>query len=150
QHLVTRQLREALAAGLQGEVLLAGLGAAQVRGEDHLGARIHQQLDGGERLANAGVVGDLPRLLVERNVEVHPHEDALARHTRVRLDEVRDPADAGELHAAAPFLATSSERSTMRCEKPISLSYQEKILANLSPSTCVMVASKVLDAWLPM
>ncbi len=38
----------------------------------------------------------------------------------------------------------------MRFEKPVSLSYQEKTLANRSPSTWVMVASKMLDAGFPM
>ena len=38
----------------------------------------------------------------------------------------------------------------MRFEKPISLSYQEKIFAKRSPRTWVIVASKMLDAGLPM
>src|ERR1019366_4369356 len=46
--------------------------------------------------------------------------------------------------------ATSWPSSTMRFEKPHSLSYQAKTLANRSPITWVMVASKIDEAGLPM
>ena len=52
--------------------------------------------------------------------------------------------------AQSPFAAIIRATSTMRCEKPISLSYQEKIFAKRSPRTDVIVASNVLDAGDPM
>jgi hypothetical protein len=98
EHLVAGQLREAGAARLEGEVPLAGLRAAHVRREDHLRASVHDQLDGRERLADAGIVRDLSRLLVERDVEIHPHEDAATLEAPLRRGEIGDPADASELH----------------------------------------------------
>lgn len=53
------------------------LGAAQVRGHDHPGARVGQRLDGGHHGADAAVVGDGGA--VQRDVQVGADEDALAR-----------------------------------------------------------------------
>lgn len=46
-------------------------------GEDDLGAVGEEVLDGGDGGADAGVVGDV-LVVVERHVEVGPHEHALA------------------------------------------------------------------------
>ena len=46
-------------------------------GEDDLGAVAEEVLDGGDGGADAGVVGDV-LVVVERHVEVGPHEHALA------------------------------------------------------------------------
>ena len=51
------------------------LGAAEVRAEDDLGLVAESVLDGGEGLADAGVVGD--DAVLERNVEIDADEDAL-------------------------------------------------------------------------
>jgi hypothetical protein len=48
-----------------------------VRREHERGAALAQPLDRRQRCADARVVGD-PPLLVERDVEVHAHEHALA------------------------------------------------------------------------
>jgi hypothetical protein len=66
QHLVAGELGEASRRTTSSERLaLAGLRPAHVRGEDHLRAGIHRELDGGQRLADARIVGDRARLLVE-------------------------------------------------------------------------------------
>ena len=49
--------------------------SAQVRTEDHLGAVVDGAIDGWQGRANAGVVGDLVRI-VQRNVEVGSDDDA--------------------------------------------------------------------------
>ena len=69
------QLSQPLRGRAQRQLGLAVLGPAQVRGEHELGAAPAQLLDGREGGADAGVVGDVP--VVERDVEVDPHEDAL-------------------------------------------------------------------------
>ena len=51
------------------------LGAAEVRAEDDLGLVAEGVLDGGEGLADAGVVGD--DAVLEGDVEVDADEDAL-------------------------------------------------------------------------
>ena len=51
------------------------LGAAEVRAEDDFGVAAERVLDGGESLADAGVVGDLA--IFEGDVEVDSDEDAL-------------------------------------------------------------------------
>ena len=53
------------------------LGAAQVRGDDHAGARVGEGLDGGQDGADAAVVGDGGA--VQRHVQVGADEDPLAR-----------------------------------------------------------------------
>jgi len=52
--------------------------------------------------------------------------------------------------ATSQRLATSFTRSTMRSEKPHSLSYQENTFAKRSPIVLVSVASKMLEWLLPM
>ena len=50
-------------------------------GEDDLGALLEEVLDGGDGGADAGVVGDV-LVVVERHVEVGPHEHALPLELR--------------------------------------------------------------------
>ncbi len=52
------------------------LRAAQVGAQDDLGPLIHGTVDGGQRGADPGIVGDL-MVVVERDVEVSPDDDAL-------------------------------------------------------------------------
>ncbi len=54
------------------------LGAAQVRGDDHLGARVGEGLDGGQNGADAAVVGD--QAVGQRDVQVGADEDPLVVH----------------------------------------------------------------------
>ena len=53
------------------------LGATKVSREHNLGALANEVVDGGQRCANAGVIGDGAGI-IEGNVEVNPHEDAFA------------------------------------------------------------------------
>src|SRR5262245_41122246 len=53
------------------------LGPAEVAHHDRACPSVENVLDGRQRRANAPVVGDFARLLVERHVEVDANEDAL-------------------------------------------------------------------------
>ena len=53
------------------------LGATKVSREHNLGALANEVVDGGQRCANAGVIGDGTGI-IKGNVEVNPHEDAFA------------------------------------------------------------------------
>ena len=106
---------------------------------------LERVLDGGQRRADARVVRHLARLLVERDVEVDADEDALAVDRRAASMDLIIASAGGPCPlqlAADEQLATS----TMRLEKPHSLSYQENTLTNLpSPTTAVCVESKIED-----
>jgi hypothetical protein len=69
------QFAEPLRGGPQRGLGVAPLGPAQVRAEDEGRTAAEQQLDGGQRGADAGVVGDPAAL--ERHVEVDPDEHPL-------------------------------------------------------------------------
>lgn len=74
---LAEELGEALGGRQQRERRVrCSLGAAQVGGDDHLGASVGQGLDGGQDGADAAVVGDLA--VGERHVEVGADEDPLA------------------------------------------------------------------------
>ena len=66
------------ARGEGGLGVVAVLRAAQVGACRHLGAGLKEILKGRHRRADAGVVGDLAGFLVERHVQVAPHQDFLA------------------------------------------------------------------------
>ena len=71
-----------LLALVKADVLEAvALGAAEVAHEDDLGALVLEVLDRGDRGADAGVVRD--DAILQGDVEVHAHEDALARDVGV-------------------------------------------------------------------
>jgi len=53
------------------------LGTPEVRGEDHLRLVAEGVLDGGERFADAGVVGDLAAVFGERHIEINADEEVL-------------------------------------------------------------------------
>src|SRR5205807_9821075 len=109
----------------------------EVRGENQLRAELERALNRGQRLANAGVVGDNP-LLVEGDVEVDPHERPLARE--LQLVDVPNHN----------FDATNFETSTIRFEKPHSLSYQASTLTRVPSITRVLVESKIAECGLPL
>ncbi|CAM5661276.1 hypothetical protein SGRIM119S_07122 [Streptomyces griseorubiginosus] len=74
-----QEFAEPLGGGKQREGRVRrALGAAEVRGHDHLGARVHEGLDGGQDGTDAAVVGD--EAVGERHVEVGADEDPLAVH----------------------------------------------------------------------
>jgi hypothetical protein len=97
--------------------------------------------------SNARVVRDLA--VFERDVEIHADEDALVLDRQLAdRENAFEVVRAGAGHdgcgsEAQSFEETSCESSIIRFEKPHSLSYQEKTLANLSPMTWVIVASKI-------
>jgi hypothetical protein len=73
----TEELTEASRHGSQGVALLGGaLGAAEVRGHHHAGARVREPTDRRHARADAPVVGDDGS--VERDVEVGADQDPLA------------------------------------------------------------------------
>src|SRR3954468_22731772 len=82
----------------------------------------------GKCLADARVVGDVPGL-IQRHVEIHPHEDALALQVQV--------PDGKLGHRSQAFLAMNLMRSRTRQEYPHSLSYQEITFTQLPATTSV-------------
>ena len=76
---LVEKLGEALGRGLEGELDLVrgvSLRTPEVGSQDDPGLGGDRVPDGGQRGADAGVVGDAP-LLVQRDVEVHADEDPL-------------------------------------------------------------------------
>ncbi len=69
------------------------LGTAQVRRQDEPCAVAQRVLDGGQGLADARVVGD-PAAIIQRDIEVHAHEDAMVAE--------REIADGELVHAQFP------------------------------------------------
>ena len=77
-HRLAQQLAEAGGHGGEAHGLVhLALGPPEVGRQQHLGALADQVVDGGQGGADAGVVGDRA-VVVERYVEVHPHQHALA------------------------------------------------------------------------
>ena len=82
------------------------LGTAQVGGQDQSGTPVEQLLQGGQRGADAEVVGH--PAAVQRYVEVHPDEDALATGTLVaRQAATTRSADSLRITTSASLLATA-------------------------------------------
>jgi hypothetical protein len=77
-HGLAQQLAEAGGHGGEAHALIhLALGPAEVGGQDHLGALGGEVVDRGQGSADAGVVGDGAGV-IERYVEVDPHQHALA------------------------------------------------------------------------
>ena len=73
---------QALGHRLQAHLRIGlALGTAQVRGQNQARAVTQRVLDGGQGFADAGVVHHPS--VVERNVEVHPHEDSFAAQRKI-------------------------------------------------------------------
>jgi hypothetical protein len=82
QHFHFHQLGEACGRGLEAELGLdLALGAAEVRSQKDAPASLHDRLDGGDRRADARVVGD--GRAVERHVEVDAHEHRAAHEIQI-------------------------------------------------------------------
>ena len=78
---------------------------------------------------------------------------ALERHVQVLADEQPLPGErllGQKAHGSQPAAIAASVVSSMRLEKPHSLSYQEQALTRVPPMTRVMPASKFDDVlvWL--
>ena len=82
-HVIARELGELVGGRLQGERGLGAvaLGAAEVAHEDDLGTLLFKVLNRGDGGADAGVVGH--DAVLQGDVEVNAHEDALARDVGV-------------------------------------------------------------------
>jgi hypothetical protein len=77
------ELRQARGDGLEAHLGIGlALGAAQVRGQDELGAAAQEVGDGGQRGFDALVVAD-GAVVIDGDVEVHPQEDGLALDVEV-------------------------------------------------------------------
>src|SRR6185437_7135756 len=141
RHLAPEELREPARDGRQriGFRELAFLRPAEVRGRHHRGTLLEGQAIGRKGRPDARVVGDRAAV-AERHVEVGADEDAAPAERHVR--------HAKEVHpyfAAIQAITTSS----MRLEKPHSLSYQLDTFTS-RPETLVSVASKIDErgSWL--
>src|SRR5689334_18499002 len=111
-----------------------------MRGDHHPRPLFDQVAQRRERRHDARIVSHLP-FSVERHVHVHAHEDPPS------LDgNLAQPPEAGSAHA----LPRRRSASTMRFEKPHSLSYQEKTFTTRSPETMVSGASKIEECGFPM
>src|SRR5690606_2945015 len=149
---------------------LAFFGAPQVRGDHDGRTGIERQTNGRHRRTHAGVFGD--DTVAEGNVEVGADEDALAGegtgagesgecidgwHGAGRKKSVNRKGRRGKGRETPPLLTPpdylafmrATVVSSMRLEKPHSLSYQDDTLTR-RPDTLVRPASTVLEAgsWL--
>src|SRR4051812_33177566 len=74
---VIEQYAQALGRRLEAHLWIRlAFWTAEMRGEDQLGAALQRVFDGGQRLADTCVIGD-PPTIVERNIKIDTHEDAL-------------------------------------------------------------------------
>lgn len=134
------QLTEAGGGRGEGEGGVRGaLGAAQVRGDDHAGARVGQRLDGGHYRADAAVVGDGGA--VQRDVQVGADEDALARDAfgEQFVDRLQEGSWVlGSLVILRGLVAADATQgpgsATLRCP---------------SPATASRCLAEVDQSWLP-
>ena len=82
-HGLAQQLRQARGSGFETVFgIHLALGAAQVRGQDQPSAALHYVLNGWQGGLDARVIGDFTGV-VQRHVEIHAHEDALAFYVKV-------------------------------------------------------------------
>src|SRR5262249_39966740 len=105
--------------------------------------------EGGERLADARVVGH-PPLGVERDVEVDPHEHPLAAECQIVDGAEHGPSRFGRRDAAQRREMSILVRSTIRLLKPHSLSYQAISFTRLPSMTKVLVPSTLAECGLPL
>src|SRR5205085_2857029 len=110
----------------------------EVRGDHDRRAFVERVLYAGQRGANARVVADAAVLY--RDVEIRANEDPLAAQVHV--------GHALELHyftwaSSAPTVANAAVTSSMRLEKPHSLSYHEETFTSVPSETRVSVESKI-------
>src|SRR5262249_28421080 len=110
-----------------------------MRRHHHCRAGFERLLDCRQRGPDARVVGD-GRGVVLRYVQVGADENAFAAEVELR--------HALELHyfavaTSAPTSAKAAATSSIRLEKPHSLSYQEHTFTSVPSETRVMVESKI-------
>src|SRR5437763_11850930 len=138
RELAAEQLGEPLGDGrervLRLELALGG--TPEVRGDHDGGALLERLLNRRDGGADARVVGDPPDL--DRYVEIGADEYPLAAQVHV--------GHALELHghyfaSATPTSAKATATSSMRLEKPHSLSYQEDTFTRVPSETRVRLES---------
>jgi|GEM_PF-5421771 len=114
-----------------------GPGAAEMAHHHDPGTRRHQPLQGRQRSAQARLIADAP--VLQRHVQILADQHALAGEG--------DIIQGANRHYLAFIMASAV--SSMRFEKPHSLSYQAQALTS-RPLTLVRVASKVEEcaSWL--
>ena len=81
-------------------------GAAQMRRENHARAVLQSVLDGRYRGANALVAGDLLPAIGERNIEIHPNEDAFPVQIKIfdrQFGHLRSSLTSGQNHVVSQF-----------------------------------------------
>ena len=82
RHIHAQVLAQALGHGSQAELrLILALGSAQVGAQNHLGALLHQVLNGGQCSHNTLVIGDLA--VFQRNIKVAAYQYALAFNIQI-------------------------------------------------------------------
>src|SRR5690606_31849378 len=139
RHRLSEQLRELRGDRRQRELLvvLPLLRTPEVREDEHLRVLVERVTDRRQRCADARVTRD--DTILNRDVQVFPDQDPLSSQVRVRhLQDLHDAFD------------QATVVSSMRLEKPHSLSYQASTLTSVPSITFVSVASNVAEcgSWL--
>jgi hypothetical protein len=131
-HGLTEQLRKPHRHRLQRQrlVILPLFGATQMRQDENLRMLVERIANGRKRRANTRVARD--RSALHRNVEIFPDQDPLVAQVRVR-----HPQDFHDTFDHAIVV------SSIRFEKPHSLSYQAKTFTREPSITFVSVPSKI-------
>src|SRR4029077_10461721 len=139
RHGLAEQVREAHRHRRQRQCFgrLPLLGPPEMRHHEDLGVLVERIADGRQRRADARIAGD--DAVLHRYVQIFPDQDPLVAQVRVR--------HAQYLHVARDH---ASVVSSMRLEKPHSLSYQAHTLTSVPSMTLVSVASKIDEcaSWL--
>src|ERR1700761_9084996 len=102
-----------------------------MRPHEELRARLHGLAQRRQRRTDAGITGDHP--VGHRHVQILADQNTLARKREVR--------HAPDFHQDA--FDQASVVSSMRFEKPHSLSYQAQTFTSVPPTTLVSVESNV-------
>src|SRR5215467_7290091 len=109
------------------------------------GAFFQRGRDGGQRGADARVVGDAPALA--GHVEVGADEDALAADVDLRQPTKLHDGSLSFIYfavaRAAPTSANTTATSSIRLENPHSLSYHAHAFTSVPSETRVIVESKI-------
>ena len=132
RHGLPEELGEALGhRGERGGLVELAFRRAPEVGHDHdAGARADRVPERRQGGAEAGIGGD--RAALERHVQILADEQALPREGQLGQ----------EAHGSQPAFIAARVVSSMRLEKPHSLSYHEQALTSVPPITRVMPASK--------
>src|SRR5665647_2043392 len=112
-----------------------------MRRQDNLGIAFQTIIYGGQHGSDAGVVGNVA-VLIKRDVEIHPDEKGLALDINLIKKFHRQLLLLTDYTTWRP---TYDARSSIRLEKPISLSYQAITFTRVPPMTLVSSASTTAE-----